>query len=61
MSTFKITFAGGAQMPTGSNFLVEFGGKKVLIDCGLVQGERYMLPTNMEPFSYDPSSINHLS
>jgi metallo-beta-lactamase family protein len=60
MSTFKITFAGGAQMPTGSNFLVEFGGKKILIDCGLVQGEQYSLPINMEPFTYDTSSIDAL-
>jgi metallo-beta-lactamase family protein len=60
MSTFRVTFAGGAQMPTGSNFLVEFGGKKILIDCGLVQGERYALPTNMEPFTYDPKSIDAL-
>ncbi len=60
MSTFRITFAGGAQMPTGSNFLVEFGGKKILIDCGLVQGEKYSLPINQEPFSYDPSSVDML-
>jgi len=60
MSTFKITFAGGAQMPTGSNFLVEFGGKKILIDCGLVQGEKYSLPINSEPFSYDPTTVDAL-
>jgi metallo-beta-lactamase family protein len=60
MSTFRITFAGGAQMPTGSNFLVEFGGKKILIDCGLVQGEKYSLPINSEPFVYDPASIDVL-
>jgi len=60
MSTYKITFAGGAQMPTGSNFLVEFGGKKILIDCGLVQGEQYALPTNKEPFTYDPASVDLL-
>ena len=60
MSTFKVTFAGGAQMPTGSNFLVEFGGKKILIDCGLVQGEKYSVPINREPFSYDPTSIDFL-
>ena len=60
MSTFKITFAGGAQMPTGSNFLVEFGGKKILIDCGLVQGEKYSLPINSEPFIYDPQSVDAL-
>jgi len=60
MSTFSITFAGGAQMPTGSNFLVEFGGKKILIDCGLVQGEKYSLPTNSEPFTYDVKSVDAL-
>lgn len=60
MATFKITFAGGAQMPTGSNFLVEFGGKKLLIDCGLVQGEKYSLPINKEPFAYDTSSVDLL-
>lgn len=60
MSTFKITFAGGAQMPTGSNFLVEIGGKKFLIDCGLVQGEKYSMPTNKEAFTYDPKSIDTL-
>lgn len=47
-------------MPTGSNFLVEFGGKRILIDCGLVQGEKYALPINSEPFSYDPKSIDFL-
>ncbi|MCF7843938.1 MBL fold metallo-hydrolase [Candidatus Gracilibacteria bacterium] len=60
MSTFKITFAGGAQMPTGSNFLVEFGDKKILIDCGLVQGERYSVPINSAPFTYDPKSVDFL-
>lgn len=60
MSTFKITFAGGALMPTGSNFLVEFGGKKILIDCGLVQGEKYSIPINKEPFAYDTKSIDAL-
>ncbi len=60
MSTFTVTFAGGAQMPTGSNFLVEFGDKKLLVDCGLVQGEKYSIPINHEPFSYDPKSIDYL-
>lgn len=47
-------------MPTGSNFLVEVGGKKILIDCGLVQGEKYSVPINHEPFSYDPKTIDAL-
>jgi metallo-beta-lactamase family protein len=60
MATFKVTFAGGAQMPTGSNFLVDVGGKRLLIDCGLVQGEKWTLPINSEPFSYDTGSIDTL-
>lgn len=60
MSTFSVTFAGGAQMPTGSNFLLECGGKKILIDCGLVQGEQYSVPINNEPFSFDPASVDFL-
>jgi metallo-beta-lactamase family protein len=60
MATFKVTFAGGAQMPTGSNFLVDVGGKRLLIDCGLVQGEKWTLPINNEPFSYDTGSIDTL-
>lgn len=47
-------------MPTGSNFLVEFGGKRILIDCGLVQGEKYSLPINRDPFSYDVKSVDVL-
>lgn len=47
-------------MPTGSNFLVAFGGKKILIDCGLVQGEKYSVPVNSKPFSYDPTSVDAL-
>lgn len=60
MSAWKITFAGGAQMPTGSNFLVEIAGKKILVDCGLVQGEKYSIPLNQEPFSYGPETIDFL-
>ncbi|MEN9552043.1 MAG: hypothetical protein RI935_420 [Candidatus Parcubacteria bacterium] len=60
MSTFRITFHGGAQMPTGSNFLVEVGGKKILIDCGLVQGEYNALPINHEDFAYNPHEVEYL-
>jgi metallo-beta-lactamase family protein len=34
----KITFCGGTGSVTGANFLLEADGKKILIDCGLVQG-----------------------
>ncbi|MCC6323626.1 MBL fold metallo-hydrolase [Candidatus Nomurabacteria bacterium] len=56
----KITFANGAGTVTGANFLLEGNGKKFLIDCGLVQGERIADELNWTPFTYDPSSIDIL-
>ena len=37
-SIATITFYGGTGSVTGSNFLLEVGGKKILVDCGLTQG-----------------------
>ncbi len=59
--SISITFARGARRVTGSNFLVEAkdGDKstKVLIDCGLSQGEKFCESPNAEPFSYDPKTV----
>ena len=35
-----LTFFGAAQTTTGSMHLVECAGRKVLLDCGLIQGKR---------------------
>lgn len=56
----KITFASGAGTVTGANFLLEGNGKKFLIDCGLVQGEKIADELNWAPFTYDPSTIDIL-
>ncbi len=56
----KLTFAGGVGAPTGSNFLFEAEEKKILIDCGLVQGGKMSEDENREPFIYDPASIDFL-
>ena len=56
----KVTFCAGAGTVTGSNFLIEGNGKKFLIDCGLIQGEKLADDTNWEKFSYDVSSIDIL-
>jgi metallo-beta-lactamase family protein len=60
MNKVKITFAGGAVTPTGSNFLIEYSDKKFLVDCGLYQGSRTAGIENREDFKYDPASIDAL-
>ncbi len=62
MNSFpKITFCTGVGTVTGANFLLEVSSKtKILIDCGMVQGEKFATAENREPFSYDISSITAL-
>jgi metallo-beta-lactamase family protein len=55
-----LTFCGGAMGPTGSNFLFETEEKKILVDCGLFQGEQLNEDKNNEPFLYDPKEIDIL-
>lgn len=45
-------------MVTGANYLLESGGQKILIDCGLHQGNRYCEKLNFESFPYDPKEIS---
>ena len=59
-TNLKLTFCSGAGTVTGANFLLEGNGKKFLIDCGLVQGEKLADDTNWDPFPYDPSTIDIL-
>ena len=64
---WKVTFCSGAQTVTGADFLLEGpldeNGRpllRVLVDCGLVQGEKLAGDANWEPFSYDPKTIDYL-
>lgn len=56
----RITFHGGAESVTGSNFLVEGEKGRVLIDCGLEQGPTASIREMAEPFPYDASTIDAL-
>ncbi|QSH39278.1 MBL fold metallo-hydrolase [Candidatus Kaiserbacteria bacterium] len=56
----KLTFVGGAGTVTGANFLFETGKKRVLIDCGMLQGATRGMNENYEDFAYDPSTIDAL-
>lgn len=54
----KLTFYGAAQSVTGSNFLLEANGLRVIVDCGLFQGAVDSEQKNYEKFTYDPSLVN---
>lgn len=56
----KLTFYGGTGTVTGANFLLENKDKKILVDCGLFQGEKIGDDSNREPFPYKPSDIDIL-
>lgn len=56
----KITFLGATKMVTGSNFLVEGAGKKILVDCGMYQGGDRDEMQNHEPFAYDVNEIDFM-
>ena len=53
-----LTFIGGAGTVTGSKTLVEFDRQRVLVDCGLFQGDSDDRARNWEQFPVDPASID---
>jgi len=53
----NLTFCGGTGQVTGSNYLLETGRHKVLVDCGLFQGGSFAGEENYKPFPYDPKKI----
>lgn len=54
----KITFLGAVQTVTGSKYLIQSGGKKVLIDCGLFQGYKELRQRNWKQLPVPPSQID---
>lgn len=56
----KISFHGADHNVTGSCHLLECNGRKLLIDCGLYQGERELAEENSEPFGFEPDEIDYL-
>ena len=53
-----LAFLGGAGSVTGSRFLLQHAGRRVLVDCGLYQGERELRRRNWAPFPVPPSAID---
>lgn len=54
----RISFHGATREVTGSCYLVETAETRLLIDCGLYQGGSFCSSKNMDPFAFDPSTID---
>jgi metallo-beta-lactamase family protein len=54
----KLTFLGATETVTGSKFLLEAAGKRILIDCGLFQGLKDLRLRNWETPPVDPLSVD---
>jgi metallo-beta-lactamase family protein len=54
----KLTFLGATGTVTGSKYLLEVGGKRILIDCGLFQGLKQLRLKNREKLSIDPANVD---
>ena len=56
----QLSFLGGATTVTGSQYLLDTGDARVLIDCGMFQGSPNETMRNRLPFEYDPREIDAL-
>src|SRR5579883_1968053 len=54
----RITFLGAAGTVTGSKYLVEANGKRLLVDCGLFQGSRELNQRNWQRLILEPATID---
>jgi len=53
-------FYGGVGSVTGANFMLDTGDLAILVDCGLVQGDKFAQEENAKPFAYNPADADVL-
>jgi metallo-beta-lactamase family protein len=53
----SLTFHGAAETVTGSKYLLEVDGTKVLVDCGLFQGLKELRVRNWERLPFNPQHV----
>jgi len=54
----RISFFGAAGTVTGSRYLLETQNSRILVDCGLFQGYKFLREKNWQPFPVDAASID---
>lgn len=57
-----LLYSGNAEDVTGSSILVNVGGKKALLECGMIQRNDYLeaYNANNEKFPFDPADIDYV-
>jgi len=53
-----LTFLGAAQTVTGSKYLLETAGRRILVDCGLFQGLKELRERNWQPLPVKADAID---
>lgn len=53
-----LRFLGATGTVTGSRYLVEWQGRRILVDCGVLQGYKQLRQRNRRPFPVRPRSID---
>jgi metallo-beta-lactamase family protein len=54
----KLSFLGAAGTVTGSKYLIEHGGRRLLVDCGLFQGWKALRELNWERMPFQPRELD---
>jgi metallo-beta-lactamase family protein len=52
------TFVGACGTVTGSCTLLEVAARRILVDCGLFQGDEELEERNFRPFAFDPRRLD---
>ena len=53
-----LSFTGATGTVTGSHSVLETGGARILLDCGMYQGSRELRERNWQPFPVAPPTID---
>jgi metallo-beta-lactamase family protein len=56
----RLSFHGAAQTVTGSCYLLDVPGGRVMVDCGMFQGTKTIKELNYGPFPFEPGKVDAL-
>ena len=56
--SLTVRFCGAARTVTGSCHLFDFDGRRVLVDCGMFQGQKTLKALNYSAFPFRPAAVD---